>query len=97
MTHYLLFEHGTQSGTLTNLIIALDYIVRYVPVCGFSVDEEMNVEHVTIVGGNTAVSAEVEKKLKDSGCQVARLTAPDNYVLENLFQQLLSAGSPYPS
>ncbi len=94
--HYLLLGPGTQPGTMTNLILALDYIVHYAPVVGFSVEEAMSAEHVTIVGGTNAVSAADEQRLRDSGCQVARLQASDSYALENLFQQLLASGSPYP-
>jgi hypothetical protein len=95
--HYLLFGPGTQPGTMTNLILALDYIVHYAPVVGFSIDEAMNAERVTIVGGTSAVSAQDEQRLRDGGCVVARLQAPDSYALENLFQQLLASGSPFPT
>lgn len=95
--HYLLLGPGTQPGTMTNLILALDYIVHYAPVVGFSVDEALSAERVTIVGGVSAVSAVDEQRLRDGGCQVARLQATDSYALENLFQQLLASGSPYPS
>jgi hypothetical protein len=96
LKHYLLFGPGTQPGTMTNLILALDYIVHFAPVVGFSVDEALNAERVTIVGGGTAVSAAEEQRLREGGCKVARLQAPDSYALENLFQQLLASGSPFP-
>ncbi|HZQ07015.1 MAG TPA: hypothetical protein VFD70_10580 [Anaerolineae bacterium] len=95
--HYLLFGPGTQPGTLTNLILALDYIVHYAPIVGFSVDEAANAERVTIVGGVSAVNTQDEQRLRDGGSKVARLQAADSYALETLFQQLLASGSPYPS
>lgn len=95
--HYLLFGPGTQPGTMTNLILALDYIVHFAPVVGFAIDEAINAEHVTIVGGTSAVSAQDEQRLRDGGCIVARLQAADSYALENLFQQLLASGSPFPA
>lgn len=97
LKHYLLFGPGTQPGTMTNLILALDYIVHFAPVVGFSIDEAMNTERVTIVGGTSAVSVQEEQRLRDGGCIVARLQAPDSYAMENLFQQLLASGSPFPS
>lgn len=97
LKHYLLFGPGTQPGTMTNLILALDYIVHFTPTVGFSVDEAMSAERVTIVGGATAVSAQDEQKLRDGGSKVARLQAQDSYALENLFQQLLASGSPFPA
>ena len=82
---------------MTNLILALDYIVHFTPVVGFSADEALNAERVTIVGNMTAVSAQVEQRLRDGGCRVARLQGTDSYALENLFQQLLASGSPFLS
>lgn len=95
LKHYLLFGPGAQPGTMTNLILALDYIVHFAPTVGFSVDEAMSAERVTIVGGASAVSTQDELRLKDSGSKVARLQAIDSYALENLFQQLLASGSPF--
>ncbi|RIK21176.1 MAG: hypothetical protein DCC52_14255 [Chloroflexi bacterium] len=97
LKHYLLLGPGTQPGAMTNLILALDYIVHFAPVVGFAVDEALNAEHVTIVGGANAVSAQEEQRLREGGCLVARLQAADSYALENLFQQLLASGSPFPS
>lgn len=97
LKHYLLFGPGTQAGTMTNLILALDYIVHFTPTVGFSVEEAFNAERVTIVGGANAVSAQDEQRLRDGGSKVARLQATDSYALENLFQQLLASGSPFPA
>lgn len=93
--HYLLFGPGSQPGTMTNLILALDYIVHYAPTVGFLVDEASNAERVTIVGGTGAVTAQDEQRLRDGGCRVSRLQAADSYALENIFQQLLASGSPF--
>lgn len=82
---------------MTNLILALDYIVHFQPVVGFSIDEAFSAERVTIVGGANAVSAADEQRLRENGAQVSRLQAADSYALENLFQQLLASGSPFPS
>ncbi len=95
--HYLLFGPGTQPGTLTNLILALDYVIRFAPIVGFSVEQARYALHVTIVGDTNAVSEGAEQELRDAGCLVTRLTASDSYALENLFKQLIASGSPYPS
>lgn len=95
-SHYLLFGPGHQTGTLTSLIIALDYIIRYTPIVGFSVDEAKNAEHVTIVGGDKSVSISAEQSLRDAACSVTRLSASDSYALENVFKQLIDSGSPFP-
>lgn len=97
LKHYLLFGPGTQPGTMTNLIIALDYIVHFTPVVGFSVQEALSAERITIVGSASAVSQQDEQRLRDGGSQVSRLQAQDSYALENVFQQLLGSGSPFPA
>jgi hypothetical protein len=79
------------------VIIALDYIIRYTPVVGFSPDEAKNSEHVTIVGDTSALSLALEQSLRDAGCIVSRLTASYSYALENVFKQLVASGSPYPT
>ncbi|MGE5139451.1 MAG: hypothetical protein ACM3JD_08330 [Rudaea sp.] len=94
--HYLLFGPGDQPATLTNLILALDYIVRFAPIVGFSADEAKNAQRVTIVGDISGVGDAVEQGLRDAGCHVVRLTAADSYALEELFKQLVASGSPYP-
>ncbi len=94
--HYLLFGPGHLPSTLTNLILAIDYITRFTPLTGFSVEEARHARRVTIVGDTTAVGAAVEQGLRDAGCVVVRLTAPDSYALENLFKELVASGTPYP-
>lgn len=95
--HYLLFGPGQQTGTLTSLIIALDYIIRFAPLVGFSPDEARHAERVTIVGDSSVVSRAVEQSLRAAGCTVTRITASDSYALENVFKQLIDSGSPFPS
>lgn len=97
LKHYLLFGPGTQQGTMANLILALDYIVHFTPVVGFTVDEALYAERVTIVGNTSAVSSQDEQRLRAGGSQVNRLQAQDSYALETLFQQLLASGSPFPT
>lgn len=82
---------------MTNLIIALDYIVRYAPLVGFSSEEAKNAQHVTVVGDADSVSIEVEQSLRQTGCVVSRLAAPDSYALESVFKHLIDSGSPYPT
>jgi hypothetical protein len=94
--HYLLFGPGAQAATLTNLIIALDYIIRYAPLVGFSPDEARHAEHVTIVGDTLALPLTLEQSLRDAGCIVARLSASDSYALEDAFKHLIDSGTPYP-
>lgn len=81
LEHYLLFGPPNIPGTRTNFIIAQDYILRCLPVCGFSVDEALKARRVTIIGGAQAVSEADEGKLRQAGCEVERISG-DSYAVE---------------
>jgi len=91
ITCYLLFGPPTLTGTRTNLILAEDYIMKFRPVVGFSVDEAVYAQKVIIVGGSDAVSTEDEARLRASGTEVLRLDG-DPYAIEKAFTRLVQEG-----
>ncbi len=95
LTHYLLFGPPTLCATRTNLILALDYIVRFAPMVGFKLDEAKNAQNVTIVGAD-AVGATDEQVLESAGCVVRHIAGADSYAMEQLLAQLVASGNPYP-
>ncbi|MBI3914574.1 MAG: carboxypeptidase regulatory-like domain-containing protein [Chloroflexi bacterium] len=93
--HYVLFGSSDLSATRTNLILALDYIARFAPTVGFSVEEARSAVSATIVGAG-AVSASDEQALLDAGCIVRHIAGADSYAVEQSFSDLIAAGNPYP-
>ena len=98
MAQDLRFGPPQQVGTRTNLLLAEDYVLKFTPTVGFSVDEAMHAAVVIIVGDVQAVSAADEERLKASGCQVTRLGGGP-YAIEQAFADLAKGKglSPVPS
>ncbi len=73
LRHYVLlptFEWGISEW---HWRAALDYVKVHRPACGFSAEEAMRAERVTIFGNEQGIGGEVEAALKRAGCDVERL------------------------
>jgi hypothetical protein len=71
--HYLLmptFEFGVSEW---HWQAALDFVRTHRPVVGFSVDEALRSERVTIFGNTQGIDEQVEARLAEAGCQVERV------------------------
>jgi len=79
MPHYLLFWQRGFPGPFAeaDLVNAMHYIRRFRPNLGFSVQEAMQAQYVTIVGGDAGVSGADEQRLRDAGCKVERVAGRD--------------------
>ncbi len=95
LTHYLLFGAPSSSAAQTNLVLALDYILRFTPTVGFSLNEARSAKNVTVVGANV-LSTQDEENLKAAGCVVRHIAGADSYAVQQLFAQLVASGNPYP-
>ncbi len=95
---YLLFGPPQQVGTRTNLLLAEDYILKFTPTVGFSVDDATQAANVIIVGDVQAVSAADEDRLKTTGSQVTRIGGGP-YAIEQSFTDMVKGKglSPVPS
>ncbi len=71
--HYVLFWQYPDDWAKDDWLGAINYIGRFRPTCGFSVDDAMQADFVTIIGGPLGVSVEVEQKLRNAGCRVERI------------------------
>lgn len=98
IAQYLLFGSPQQTGTRANLLLAEDYVLKFTPAIGFSVDEALQAATVVIVGDMQAISAADEEKLKANGCQVTRLGGGP-YAIEQSFTELVKGKglSPVPA
>ena len=88
IAQYMLFGSPQQVGTRANLLLAEDYVLKYTPALGFSVDEALNAATVIIVGDIQAISAADEERLRANGCQVTRLGGGP-YAIEQSFAELV--------
>jgi hypothetical protein len=73
LRHYLLlpvFEWGVSDW---HWRMALEYVRAHRPVCGFSPDEAQHAQLVTLLGNEQGISAQVEQRLRQAGCQVERI------------------------
>jgi N-acetyl-anhydromuramyl-L-alanine amidase AmpD len=94
MRHYLLFWQRTFPGPLArqDLVNSINYIVRFRPAIGFSLNDARNAEYVTIVGSEAGISAAEEKALQNSGCKVERIAGRDEEETSRMLSELANVG-----
>src|SRR5512136_2574682 len=89
--HYMLFWQTLSDWARDDFLGAQTYIGRFRVTAGFSVDDAMQAEYVTIVGGPLGISSEAEMILRAAGCKVERVagdtTAETKQILEQMAQQ----------
>ena len=92
--HYLLFWQRSYPGPLAreDLVGATDYISRYRPTVGFSVQDARNAEYVTIVGGEAGITAADEQSLRQSGCRVERIAGRSEQETRRMLEDLSASG-----
>jgi hypothetical protein len=81
ISRYLLFpsiEWFLQNGQLKEI---QEYIKRYKPTIGFSIDEAAHAEIVTITGITESISDAAIESLRKSGCYVNRLSDPQENII----------------
>ncbi|NOZ29229.1 MAG: carboxypeptidase regulatory-like domain-containing protein [Chloroflexi bacterium] len=69
--HYVLV--GDLSAGQEELAAAMRYAARFQPETGTDVEQAMAARHVTILGDDRAVSAEIEQLLREADCEVDRV------------------------
>jgi N-acetyl-anhydromuramyl-L-alanine amidase AmpD len=97
LQHYLLFWQRPYPGPFAeaDLRNAMPYIRRFRPTLGFSVEDAMNAEFVTIVGGDAGISGEDEVRLRQSGSQVERLAGRDEAETAKMLEDLANQGKRF--
>lgn len=83
--HYLWV--GSMVRSKADFLVVLRYVARFRPVVGTEEDEARQAQHVTILGGASAVSAAAEQGLRQSGCQVQRIEGDVAAVLGRLIDE----------
>ncbi len=79
LEHILLFWQRAFPGPYAeaDLLNAMEYIRRFRPNLGFSVEDALRAKYVTIVGGDAGTSGVDEQRLRDAGCKVERIAGRD--------------------
>ncbi|MEM7343429.1 MAG: N-acetylmuramoyl-L-alanine amidase [Chloroflexota bacterium] len=86
--HYLLFWQTENDWARQDLISAGNYLSVFRPSLGFSVDDAMNAEYVTIVGGPLGISSEAEAKIRATGSKVERIAGNSEQATKALLDNL---------
>ena len=89
--HYMLFWQRPYPGPLArrDFINAVGYISRFRPTVGFSAEDARQAEFVTIVGGQSGISAATEQMLRESGCKVERIAGRDEEETSRMLAELV--------
>jgi hypothetical protein len=90
--HYLLFWQTPDDWAEEDFLGAQSYIGRFRVSVGFSLDDAMQAEYVTIVGGPLGVSPEAEALLRVAGCKVERLAGDSFEETKALLDQMAEQG-----
>ncbi|MEM7131432.1 MAG: N-acetylmuramoyl-L-alanine amidase [Chloroflexota bacterium] len=92
--HYMLFWQRPHPGPVArqDLINGLNYITRFRPVVGFSLDEARSAEYVTIIGNQSGITAIDEQILTQSGCKVERIVGRDEEETGRMLTDLVRLG-----
>ncbi len=93
--HYLLFWERAEGWAQQDWVGAMNYIARFHPTAGFSLDDAKQAEYVTIVGGAGGVSPEVEAELRAAGVKVERLAGKDFAETKAMLDRLAQSGKPF--
>jgi N-acetyl-anhydromuramyl-L-alanine amidase AmpD len=93
--HYVLFWQTANDWAHEDLLGAQQYIGRFRPTIGFSVDDAMRAQHVTIVGGPLGVSSQTEALLRASGSVVERVAGNTFEETKALLDQMAEKGKRF--
>lgn len=90
--HYLLLPSYEWGVANWHWQAVWDYVSKFQPACGFSIDEALTAEYVTIVGNEQGISLEMEQTLRDAGCLVERICGQDGAETKQRLTDLAQAG-----
>jgi len=93
--HYLLFWARGEEWAVRDWLNAINYIGVFRPTVGFSPEDAAKAQYVTIVGGTSGVSEEVEKQLKAAGCQVERIVGKDDAEMKRILDTMAQQGKRF--
>jgi hypothetical protein len=92
--HYVLFWKQKERWAQEDWQGASAFVAKFNAVAGFSEHEARQAELVTIVGGPTGVSPQVEARLRTAGCVVQRVAGKNSAETRALMEQLAKQNGP---
>jgi N-acetylmuramoyl-L-alanine amidase len=93
--HYLLFWQTATDWAEDDWHNAEQYVARFRVTMGFSVDDAMQAEYVTIVGGPSGVPPDAEARLKAAGCKVERVAGETAAATKALLDDMAARGQRF--
>lgn len=92
--HYMLFWQRAYPGPFArqDFVNAINYIMRFRPALGFSVQDARNAEYVTIVGSEAGISEAEEQTLRESGCKIERIAGRNEEETSRILAEMASTG-----
>ena len=93
--HYVLFWQTPDDWAKQDFFGAENYIGRFRVTVGFSIEDAMQAQFVTIVGGPLGVSSEAEALLRAAGCEVERVAGDSFAETKALMDQMADDGKRF--
>lgn len=95
--HYMLFWQRAYPGPLAHdhFLNATEYMVRFRPTVGFSVQDARTAEYVTIVGGEAGITQAEERSLRQSGCRVERIAGRNDDETRRMLNEMAESGQRF--
>ena len=93
--HYVLFWQTPNTWAQQDWLAAEQYIGRFRPTSGFSLDDAQNAEFVTIVGGDAGVSYAAEQMLRAAGAKVERVAGVDYADTKRILDEMAASGQRF--
>ncbi|MBN1582838.1 MAG: N-acetylmuramoyl-L-alanine amidase [Anaerolineae bacterium] len=95
--HYVLFWQRPNVWAERDWYAAKQYISRFRPTLGFSVQDASQAKYVTIIGDTNGVDQKAEQSLLDAGCQVERIASKDSTQIRKILDKMATRGQRFAS
>jgi hypothetical protein len=95
MGHYVLLWQTPDDWAEEDYLGVQNYIGRFRVTVGFSIDDAMQAQYVSIVGGPLGVSSEAEALLRAAGCKVERVAGDTFEETKELLDKMAEEGKRF--
>lgn len=92
VAHYVLLPSFEWGGSHWYWQVVADYVQKFRPAAGFSMDEARRAGLVTIVADAETIPEKVAQALQQDGCEVERIAGATNAEIQTTLNQLVKQG-----